>query len=62
VRRKPYFPDGNLNAGGRGMAQEIGDWSITAAYWLNLIAMVICILYGIINISRKDEDSSGSGN
>jgi hypothetical protein len=43
------------------MPQEIGDWSITAAYWLNIIAMIICIIYGIINISRKDEDSSRGG-
>ena len=41
------------------MAQEMGDWSIAAAYWLNIIALIICIIYGIINISRKDENSSG---
>jgi len=40
------------------MAQEIGDWSINAAYWLNIIAMIICVIYGIINTSRKDNGSN----
>ena len=43
------------------MAQEMGDWSIVAAYWLNIIALIVCIIYGIINISRKDEGSSPRG-
>ncbi len=40
------------------MAQEIGDWSINAAYWLNIIAMIICVIYGIINTNRKGNGPS----
>lgn len=52
-------PAGKFNAWRRNMAQEMGEWSIAAAYWLNIIALIICIIYGIINISRRDENSSG---
>ncbi len=30
----------------------MGDWSVALAYWLNIVAVVICVVYGAIDWMR----------
>lgn len=32
------------------------DWLVAGAYWANIIVVVICIVYGIINWNRDHEE------
>ena len=34
------------------------DWSVAAAYWLNIIAVIVCVIYGAVNWNRGDDSSS----
>lgn len=31
------------------------DWSVALAYWLNIIAVVICVIYGAVNWNRGND-------
>ncbi len=33
----------------------MGDWSVALAYWLNIVAVVICVVYGAINWNRGND-------
>jgi hypothetical protein len=37
------------------MMLGMGDWSVAAAYWLNIIAVIICVIYGAVNWNRGDD-------
>ena len=31
------------------------DWSVAAAYWLNIIAVIVCVVYGALNWNRGND-------
>ena len=31
------------------------DWSVAAAYWLNIIAVIVCVIYGATNWNRGND-------
>ena len=38
----------------------LGDVWVAAAFWANLIAVLVCVIYGIICWNKSDEDG-GNG-
>ena len=33
------------------------DWSVALAYWLNILAVLICVIYGAVNWNRGDDSA-----
>lgn len=43
------------------MLLGMDDWMVSAAYLANIGAVVVCVIYGVVNYNRGDDTSSTDG-